>query len=65
MLFEQERVVDVFRMTKEVIARCGEPTFNTVCYYIECAIKAADEDRIIEALGLFHQIKRLPKTKYL
>ena len=38
MMFQEERIADVFRMLKQVIDKDLKLTFNMVCVYIEAAM---------------------------
>lgn len=49
----ESRFLDVIRLKELVLSNNMEPTFNTICHYLEAAIKLVDEDKIIDALEMF------------
>ena len=65
LMYQEERIADVFRLIKLVLDKDLKLTFNMVCSYMEAAMKAADEDKIIDALLWFKKIDRNPKPSYL
>lgn len=64
VLHNQKRILDVYDQFDKV-KKQFTPTFKTICCYIEAAIMAADEERVIEALEWFNKIDRIPKYRYL
>lgn len=64
MLHKEKRILDVFKLFEDIETKFV-PTFNSICYYMENAILAADEDKVIKALEWFNKINRMPKNKYL
>jgi hypothetical protein len=41
------------------------PTYETLTFYLEAAIKLVDEDKIVNALEMFKEINKSPRTQYL
>lgn len=64
-MHNEERYLDIFRLKELVLSKNMTPTYNTVCYYLESAMKLVDLDKIVDALEMFQSIKRTPKTHYL
>lgn len=65
LLAEERRIVEVQRVWDRIHREELQPTFETICLYLEMAILESNEDRVIEALEWFLKIKRQPKNKYL
>jgi len=41
------------------------PSFESICYYLDCSILEQNEDKVIDALEWFKKVNRVPKNKYL
>jgi hypothetical protein len=65
LLSEEKRLHDIYRVWDVILAEKLIPSFESICYYLDCAILESNEDKIVDALEWFDKVKRTPKNKYL
>ncbi|KAM3129478.1 hypothetical protein pb186bvf_018382 [Paramecium bursaria] len=64
ILHNERKILDVFKIYEQHITKYT-PTFQSLCCYLEAAMLAADEDRVIKGLETFKEINRVPKFTHL
>ena len=66
LLHEERRILDIYRVWDVIVEKEKlAPSFESICYYLECAILEANENKVIEAFDWFKKLNRIPKNKYL